>query len=62
MSERIEITRIEFEQQWGLKPDPDTIGTCFYSDSGTLLREYVFVDEGPTVAWLEKLYHTESKP
>jgi hypothetical protein len=57
--ERIEISRAEFEQTVGLKVDPDTIGCCIYSQSGALIREYVYIDDGPTIAWLERLYKLE---
>ncbi len=61
--ERIEITRAEFEERFGIKPDASIIGFCFVAeDRKTILEEFVFTDEAasvaddPEVAELERLY------
>ncbi len=42
--ERIEITRADFEKEFGVKPDPSSLGMCYYSVYGQPLCEFVFVD------------------
>lgn len=44
--ERIEITRADFEERFGMKPDPSYVGMCFIAaDRKTIVEEYVFIDE-----------------
>lgn len=53
--QRIEITRAEYEEKFGLKADAYSWGAVFYNN-GVPFAEYVFIDDGPTVEWLEKLF------
>lgn len=56
--ERIEITRAEFEHQFGLKPEPSSMGMLFCGVDGVPLYEYVFNDDvmiGEAVKEIEEL-------
>lgn len=66
--ERIECTRAQFADMWGVWPQPDAIGVCFVSPDGkSILKEYLFTDRYPSpkfltrndlkdIAELERLY------
>lgn len=47
--ERIEITRAAFEEHFGIKPDPSSLGVMIHCNGigGTPIAaaEYVFIDE-----------------
>lgn len=57
---RVEITRSEFIQAFGLVPSEDVIGVCFTNVAGTVITaEYIFVDEGSKqadITELERIY------
>ena len=60
--ERVEISRADFENQFGLKPEPSAMGMIFCTPTGAPLREYVFTDEDEPdtsvreIAELERIY------
>lgn len=44
--ERIECTRAQFADMWGVWPAPDAIGVCLLSaDRTTIVKEYVFTED-----------------
>jgi hypothetical protein len=50
---RIDCTRAEYAEVFGVRPDPDVIGVCvfggvFGADRTRIVKEYVFIDE-PTL-------------
>jgi len=54
---RIELTRDEYEQQTGFKPDKHSVGACLYrrrNGRDELIAEYVFTD-GSEMDELERL-------
>ena len=58
--DRIEMTRQQFCQRFGIWPPDDIQSYFFYSVDGVLTSEIMLIDD-PTVAqaeveWLEKLY------
>lgn len=63
---RIKITRAQFEEQFGYKPDPSTLGMVFVTAKNIPLVEYVFTDEplvseAPLeVAELERIWRLQS--
>ena len=43
--DRFYVTREEFEQEFGLKPDPSVIGMCFTDiNRRYVLAEYIFIE------------------
>jgi hypothetical protein len=44
--ERIEISRADFEERFGVKPDPSSLGMFFYlAETGQPSHEFVFIDD-----------------
>lgn len=47
--ERIEITRADFEERFGMKPDPSSLGIMLYANElgeiPVAAAQYVFIDE-----------------
>lgn len=44
--ERIEISRADFEERFGLKPEPTSLGMLFYpKETGIPTHEFVFTDD-----------------
>ena len=58
MHQRIEITRADFEANFGLTTDPYSMGVCVYGPSSNpaLIVEYLFVEPKDEIAILEELY------
>lgn len=59
--ERVEITRAEFEEHYGVKPEPSSVGMCFCTPQGQPVVEFVFVDDVPEgvakeISELERMY------
>lgn len=47
---------MEYERTYGIPTDSYCVGVLLCSANGIPLIEFIFIDEWPTVEWLERLY------
>ncbi len=65
---RVNITRAQFEEKFGIKPDEDSASVAFYSPGCALPSlEFVFVDESiplkdqQAISELERIFNLDAQ-